>query len=145
MRLKDWLREERLAGHKTSRQEIADLLALSDRDLAACRTPGLVPDWRFSIAYNAASAACNAALAAAGYRTRGTGHHRTVIESLAHTIGADKSTVTRFDRFRKKRNVSGYDRADAISDLEVKEMTALAEELRRDVEKWLRSKHPGLL
>jgi len=34
--------------HKTSRQEIADLLAVADRDLEACQTPALIPDWQCS-------------------------------------------------------------------------------------------------
>jgi len=54
--------------HKTSTQEISDLLALVDRDLADCQLSELSPDWRLNIAYNAALQAATAALATAGYR-----------------------------------------------------------------------------
>ena len=46
MRLKQWLGFRWLTLHTTSRREIADLLAVVDRDLAPSRTPGLPADWR---------------------------------------------------------------------------------------------------
>ena len=39
-------------------------------------------------------------------------------------------SVRKFDTFRKKRNVSDYDRSDAVSELEVEEMRKLAAWLR---------------
>jgi hypothetical protein len=63
-----------------------------------------------SIAYNAALQASTAALAAAGYRASRDSHHFRVIESLALTIGADANLVATFDAYRKKRNISGYER-----------------------------------
>ena len=63
MSLKDWLKNGWLVEHKTSPQEITDLLGVMDRDLADCETPGLSPDWRLNIAYNAALQAATAALA----------------------------------------------------------------------------------
>lgn len=143
--MKDWLRENRLTDHKSSPQEIADLLGVIDRDLSACRTRGLVPDWQFSIAYNAALQAAHAALAASGYRTSGIGQHHTAIQSLAYTVRLDPKLVTKSDRFRKRRNMTGYDCADVVSDQEVREMMELAEELRRILGSWLRANHPALL
>jgi hypothetical protein len=66
MSLQEWFKFGWLKTHKTSRQEIADLFAVADRDLKACRTPELIADWRFNIAYNAALQLACAALAAAG-------------------------------------------------------------------------------
>lgn len=63
---RDWLRFGWLKEHKPSRQEIADVFAVADRDLKACRTPGLIRDWQFNIAYNAALQLASAALTAAG-------------------------------------------------------------------------------
>ena len=62
MSLKDWLKNGWLVEHKTSPQEITDLLGVMDRDLADCETPGLSPDWRLNIAYNAALQAATALL-----------------------------------------------------------------------------------
>jgi len=118
---------------------------VADRDLEACQTPGLHNDWRFNIAYNAALQLATAALAAAGYQAERSNHHFRVIESLALTLGTDAGPIRKFDLFRKKRNISDYERADRISDLEVDEMRDLAGKLRKDVEQWIRVKYPQYL
>ncbi len=145
MSLQDWLKSRWLIKHQTSRQEVLDLLSMADRDLVQCRTPHLSPDWQLNIAYSAALQAATAALAAAGYRAARDSHHYRVIQSLAYTIKADERLITQLDKFRKKRNISDYERAGAVSEQEAKEMFALAENLRNEVEKWLRSNYPKLL
>ncbi len=99
-------------------------------------------DWRFNIAYNAALQASTAALAAAGYRAAREAHHYRVIHPLQFTLGADATLIRRFDAFRKKRNLTSYEMGGIISDQEAKEMTAFAGQLRRRVERWIRSAHP---
>lgn len=116
-----------------------------DRDLADCRAAGLSSDWRLNIAYNAALQAATAALAAAGFRAGREAHHFRVIQSLAHTLGADAAFVARFDAFRKKRNIGGYERVGAVSDREADEMIAFAEEVRGRVVRWIGTDHPDLL
>jgi hypothetical protein len=145
MSLKDWLDNGWLLEHKTSSQEIAYLLAVADRDLADCETPGLSPDWRMAIAYNAGLQAAAAALAACGYRAARGAHHYRVIQPLLYTIEAPKDVVFLFDRLQKKRNIGEYDQAGAISDQEAKEMAELAMSLRKNIEEWLRQNHPELL
>jgi hypothetical protein len=124
--------------------EIADLFAVADRDLKACRTPDLGSDWQFNIAYNAALQLATAALAVAGYRAGRDGHHYRVIHSLEFTVAAGASLIRKFDIFRKKRNIADYERADTISELEAEEMRELAESLRKTVDAWIRKNHPGL-
>jgi hypothetical protein len=68
-----------------------------------------------------------------------------VIQSLAYTIKADASLIAQLDKFRKKRNISGYECAGVVSDQEAKEMFVLAKNLRDEVEKWLRLNHAELL
>jgi hypothetical protein len=143
--LEDWLKNGWLIEHKTSPAEIAELLAIADRDLADCRVPDLSPDWRLNIAYNAALQASTAALAACGYRASREAHHYRVIQSLALTIAADANLVRHFDLFRKKRNIGGYERAGAVSNQEAAEMIGLAERIRQQVTDWLNSNHPELL
>ena len=145
MGLQDWLKNRWLIEHKTSHQEVTDLLNMADRDLAQCQTPNLSPDWQLNIAYNAALQAATAALAAAGYRAAREAHHYRVIQSLAHTIKADATVIAQLDKFRKKRNVTEYERPGVVSEQEVKEMFALAKNLRDDVENWLKKTHPELL
>ena len=145
MSLQDWLNNRWLVEHETSRREIADLLGVIDRDMADCRTSGLSADWRSTIAYNAALQVAAAALAAAGYRAAREAHHYRVIQSLAYTIGLDSAVIAQLDGFRKKRNISDYERAGAVSDVEVREMISLAEKLRDELIKWLAANHPQLL
>ena len=142
--LKDWQRNGWLRHHKTSPEEIANLFAIVDRDLKASNTRGLHDDWRFNIAYNAALQLATAALAASGYQAERGAHHYRVIQSLEFTIRMDAKSVRKFDTFRKKRNVSDYDRSDAVSELEVEEMRKLAVWLRTEVEAWLKKNHPAL-
>lgn len=141
--LKDWLKNGWLKEHKTSREEVADLLAVADRDLAACKTPGLHNDWRFNIAYNAALQLASAALGIVGYKAERANHHYRVIDSLSHTLGTDALTVKKFDTFRKKRNISDYEQADTISEAEANDMRRLAEKLRGDLTAWIEKSYPA--
>ena len=142
MSLQDWLRNGWLTEHPCSRQEIADLFGVVDRDLHDCQTPGLSADWRLNIAYNAALQAAVAALAAEGYRTTRESHHHRAIQSLADTLGTDGCTISQLDVLRKKRNISDYERAGRVSDVEAEEMVLLAKKLREDLIRWLQSEHP---
>ena len=110
MSLQDWVKNGWLVEHQSSPQEIAELLDVADRDLKECEISGLSPDWKLNIAYNATLQTATAALAAARYRVKGEAHHYRVIQSLAYTIKAGATLIVQFDKFRKKRNISGYER-----------------------------------
>jgi len=144
MSLEDWLQNGWLTEHSASREEISDLFRLIDRDLKDCQTSALSEDWKLTIAYNAALQSAKAALAAAGYRATRKSHLYRIICSLEYTVEADRELIVLLDLFRKKRNISDYERAGAISDQEVQEAIGLAKSLRKTVEKWLRENHPEL-
>ena len=145
MILADWERNGWLTAHRTSGNEIRDLLAVVERDLSDSDAEGLSADWRMNIAYNAALQAATAALAAAGYRGSRDQHHYRVIQSLRETLRIDVQTVNTFDAFRKKRNVTGYERIGLVSDADADAMRALAVRLRDDVVAWLEKNHSDLL
>jgi hypothetical protein len=145
MSLSDWLKAQWLTEHKTAPQEIADLLAVVDRDLNASAVKGLDDDWRLAIAYNAALQCATAALAACGYRASREAHHHRVIQSLTYTIGAEAQLVAQLEAFRKKRNIGDYERAGVVSRAESAAMVTLAQSLRQEVGDWLRANHPDLL
>lgn len=145
MSLRDWQKNNWLVEHKSSPEEIAALLAIVERDLANAKVAGLAEDWRLSIAYNAALQAATAALAASGFRAAREQHNYRTIQSLALTIGWPAAKVDRFDRFRKKRNIGGYETAGVVSDQEAREVHELAVGLRNDVLAWLGKQHPKLL
>ena len=111
MSLEDWLGNGWLTKHKPSPREIAELFGVADRDLTDSQTKGLSPDSQLSLAYNAALQLATAALAATGYRAAREAHHYLVIQSLAYTTGTKADLVAQLDGFRKKRNVSDYERA----------------------------------
>ncbi len=145
MSLEIWVNNAWLKRHETSRQEISNLLAITDRDIEQSQTAGLGPEWRFDIAYNAALQSATAALAAAGYQAERANKHMRVIQSLEFTVGLDKQTIDFLDTCRRKRHVAVYEQVGAVSDQEAQEMTELAKELRFAVEKWLKQHYNDLL
>ncbi len=145
MSLREWARNGWLTEHKTSPEEIVELLGIADRDLKDAHTQGLSADWKLNIAYNAALQVATTALAASGYRAMREAHHFRTIQSLAYTLKIEEPLVAQLDRFRKKRNLSDYERAGLVSEQEAEEMVVLAKRLRKRAEEWLRAHHPKLL
>ena len=143
MTLSDWERNGWVLAHRPSSQEIADLLAIVDRDLADSQASGLSADWRLNIAYNAALQAATAALAASGFRASRDQHHYRVIQSLELTIGADRRVVSRLDAFPAA--MSSRAKARDLSEGEAREMRELAESIAHDVRAWLSKAHTELL
>lgn len=143
--LEDWLNEGHLKSYKTSRKEIEQLFAVFERDMADARVEALSVERKFESAYNAALVIARAALATSGYRTSGEGNHYWTIQSLAFTLQMDADTINRFNKFRQKRNTSNYEMIGVVSEQEVTEMIALAQELCNLVAKWLEENHPNLI
>jgi hypothetical protein len=143
--LQDWLNEKLIEKYRTSAGEIANLLHICDRDLEKVQIAELGPDWRLSIAHNAALQAATAALAAAGYRARNEGQHYRLIQSLAFTVNTKPAVIKQLDKFRKKRNMSDYERAGLVTEQEATEMIELAKQIRNDVEFWIRLNYPDLI
>jgi len=142
--LNEWQKNGWVIKHQSSRQEIEHLSKLIDRDLADCRISGLSADWRFNIAYNAALQCAQAALAAVGFRASKDGHHYRLIQSLKLTVDVDNRFVRKLDVFRKKRNVSEYNKAGSITEIELDEMIVLAGQLRKATKAWLAERYPEL-
>ncbi len=145
MSLSDWLEKGWLVKHRPDRRETRELVGIADRDIADAQAKGISIDTRLSLAYNAALQLAIAALAATGYRASHEAHHYRTIQSLAFTINASADLVDQLDGFRKKRNISDYERAGAVSEHEAGEMLALAKTLRKTVTGWLKNSHPELI
>jgi HEPN domain-containing protein len=142
-----WVSSGSLQRHTSSPEEIADLLSVVERDIAAAQTQGLSDDWKLTIAYNAALQAAKAALASAGFRVSPSekGHHYRLVESLRYTVEVPARDVDLLQRMKKKRHVSDYEVAGAVSENEAREMHELAVRIRDMVVGWLRKQHPKLL
>jgi len=146
MSLNDWLGSGFITEHRTSRQEIRELLALVDRDLHESETGTHSPEWKLAIAYNAILQAAKAALAATGYRVPKRGnHHYYTIQSLRFTLKADPSTILKIDAVQKKRNVGEYERAGTVSDREAQDALDLAKTTCEQVREWLQARHRRLM
>lgn len=143
--MKEWLRNDWLQKHRTSREEIQGLLGVVDRSLKDAQAPGLSSDGRFGFAYNAALQCAVAALAAEGYRPPRQSKHLRAIQSLEFTLGESRENVRLLDAARKKRNIAAYERSGSISDAEVEEMLVFARKLHSRLVKWLQEKHDELL
>jgi hypothetical protein len=145
MSLKLYLNHHWIRKHESSPDEISRLLAIADRDIEQSQTPGLGPEWRFDIAYNAVLQLATAARAASGYQAERQNKHLRTIECLEFTAGLDRATVTFLDRCRRKRHTAVYDQIGVISGHEADEMIAAAKKLRVAVQSWLEQNHSALL
>jgi hypothetical protein len=146
MSLEKWAEYGWLKAEPTSREEIAALLGIVDRDLNDARVEAVSGDRRFEAAFSAARTAANVALRACGYRTAAQlGHHQKTIESLELTLKADPRLIQKLKVFSRKRNATSYDSAGNISDQELAQAIKVAEELRQSVIAWLRENHPEFI
>ncbi|MBI1850568.1 MAG: hypothetical protein HYR85_09515 [Planctomycetes bacterium] len=146
MSLKEWADNGWLRPHQSSREEIAGLLTIVDRDIADAAERGISADWRFGIAYNAALKLSTILLHASGYRPERTLQHFRAIQALPLILGDHrKDDAAYLDACRIKRNTAEYDVAGAATDADGKELLEFAKTLRKDVLGWLKKHHAGLL
>jgi len=108
--LANLLRIGQLKEHPADVGEIARLLSAAERCIADARVRSVSPETRFDAAYRSITQAGLAALMAHGYRpdTNRPGHHVTIIQTLALTLGIDKRRVAVLDALRRKRNLADY-------------------------------------
>jgi hypothetical protein len=145
MTLQQWLDNSWLKAIPTSPKEIANLLAIVDRDMTDA-TGSVSSDWQFGIAYNAALKLCTILLRAEGYRAAtGLQHYRTLM-ALPLILGPSKDDDANYlDRCRNKRNKVEYDYVGGATEEDAKELLAFVKELRKEVIAWLEDHHPELL
>ena len=117
---------------------------MADRCLKDCQLEGLSSDGKLNMAHNAVLQAAAAALAAAGYKASREAYHYYLIQSLSLTLQLEKRLINRLDKFRRKRNVSDYERAGMVTEQEAQEIFEMAMQIRRQVDTWIRDNHPEL-
>src|SRR3954470_6612373 len=145
MSLERWANNGWLRPHRTSTQEIADLLAIVERDIADAGGD-VSADWRFGIAYNGALKLCTILLHASGYRPEKNLQHYRTITAMPLILGADRQDDADYlDVCRTKRNTVEYDRAGAATETDEVELIALLKKPHKDVLEWLKQNHPELL
>jgi len=145
MTLKIWANNGWLKPHKTSAEEVGNLLAIVHRDMDDAREHAISDDWRFGIAYNAALKLCTILLYAEGFRPdKNLAHYRT-LQALPLILGDKrKSDAEYLDTCRTKRNTVEYDYVGGVTGSEADELIEFVKALEKDVLAWLKSKHPEL-
>ena len=146
MSLQNLLKIGQIKAHPPDAVEVQQLLGAAGRNLADARVTTISPETRFDAGYKAIMQASLAALMANGFRpdTNRPGHHVTVVQGLALTIGLAPGRITILDTLRRKRNLSDYT-GDDIDDSSVEHCIAEAEQLLKDVTGWLNAQQPQLL
>ena len=137
------LTAHRVQTHVTSRQELDGLRAVVARAFSDANLPGLSTDRQFATAYNAVLQLAKIAIACAGYRVVGQGHHLTTFEAVELAMGRSVVPLARyFEPCRRKRNMLDYDMANVATETEVRELLEKAEEFRVLVEQWITGHYP---
>ena len=145
MILKQWADNGWLRSHRTSPEEIENLISIV-RDIADAQEEGISADWRFGIAYNAALKLCTILLYASGYRAERTLQHFRTIQAMPLIIGNERKEDAKYlDSCRIKRNVVEYDYVGGATDDDANELIGFAIDLREDVMVWLKKNYPQLL
>ena len=145
MSLQQWASSGWLRPHQTSREELGNLLAIVDRDLADAGG-GISADWRFGIAYNAALKLCTVLLYASGYRPEKAMAHYRTLQALPVILGEErKEDAAYLDACRAKRNAVEYDYVGGATAADADELIEFVRQLRPDVQRWLRTHRPELL
>lgn len=143
MSLKQLLSQGRLKPHRTSKEEIRNLLKIIKRDIKDSNLKGLSPDRKFATAYNAILQTATILLYCEGYKPHGIGHHFAVFEVMKEIMGRDYHDLADyFDSCRTKRNITDYSSADEISEREAEELIREAEKFLTVVVKWLKTNYP---
>jgi hypothetical protein len=145
MTLKQWSENGWLKPHKTSPQEIGNLLAIVERDIKDASQAEISADWSFGIAYNAALKLCTVLLYTKGYKAERTLQHYRTIQALPLIMGPERKNDTYYlESCRTKRNTVEYDYVGGATRDNALELIEFVKELKADVELWLEKNHPEL-
>jgi len=122
MKIDELLKKRRIHRHRASPEEIERLLELADRDIRMARiTMAEDWDWAFSIAYNAVLQSARAYMYSRGFRSAAEQGHKNTFAFMRAALGDElASTISYFDRMRKKRNQAIYDVAGLITEKEAR-------------------------
>ena len=147
MSLDQWHRNSWIKEWMTNASEIADLLAVVDREIADASVSGLSMDGRYMHAYDAALNLCAIALKASGFTVpKGAGHHKRTIESLPLILGTRfQATSDEIELASRLRGQAMYDRAEVVREEDATNLLATSTHLRSDILGWLRRTYPSLL
>ncbi len=144
--LKNWQNNGWLRSLQPTSEEIANLLAIAERDFSDAHRGNLSTDWKFGIAYNAALKLCTILLHAEGFRAEHGLHHYRTLMALPEILGPQRAADADYlESCRKKRNIVEYDLTGAVSETEAEELCRFVSEFITEVRNWLKNRHPELV
>lgn len=142
MNIDNFIKSGVLIRQESSKDEIADLLKIVERDLEDSAQTEISDDWQFGIAYNAALKLANILVRASGYRVKGQGHHMNTIAMIPLILGEHKNEDRDYlDACRRKRNIVEYDCIGGATSEDVKELREFVKEFQKEVLAWLSNKN----
>jgi hypothetical protein len=145
MSLKKWSEHGWLRPHRTSKEEIINLLQMVNRDLKDAEQD-ISSDRKFGIAYSAALRLFTVLLYAEGYRAERIQHHYRTIQALPLILGEKRKADAQYlDTCRTKRNIVEYDYMGSVTEDDAKELIEFSKELKKEVIDWLMAKHSELV
>ncbi len=145
MSLQNLLKIGQLEKHETNAEQVRRMLDSAERSITDARQESISPETRLDAAYRAITQLCMVALWANDCRPAKSkpGHHQTMIQSLAHSIGLDRDQMLLLDTFRVKRNAIDYT-GDDVDEASVDACIEAADNLLRHVAQWLTNNKPEL-
>jgi uncharacterized protein (UPF0332 family) len=145
MSLRELLEQNSIQRHRTSKEEIGNLIGLIRRDMQDAKVKGVSSDRRFTTAYNAVLQAATILLYCKGYKPKGAGHHFTVFKAMKEILRKDYYELADyFDSCRTKRNITDYNHIGGISESEAEELIKEADRFLEIVLNWLKRNYPHL-
>ena len=146
MSLPQWLENSWIREITPSRQCVADLLAVAEREIRDASLPGMSIDGKFDHSYDAVRSLCELALHAEGYTIpKGGRKHERAIESLSFTLGEDWTEQVDFlDQCRRLRHKTMYERCGVVQEKDANDLLSVARELSDDIQAWLKKHHADL-
>ena len=145
MSLQDWLENNWLVTHITSKQEISGLFSIVQRNLDDVKKD-ISTDSKFGLAYNAALNLCTILLYAKGYKATRSQHHFRTIKTLPLILGDTKQQDAEYlNTCRIKRNILDYDYSGGITFLDAEELIDFVVSFKKEVVNWLSANYPEYL
>lgn len=127
---------------ETSKQEVQDLINISNRDFKDSESSEISYDSQFSIAYNSALKLATVLMRGEGYRVKSGSHHMIVISLIPMILGEkfidDKDYL---DSCRRMRNIVEYESVGSATKESVAELREFIEEFKPNVLEFLRNKN----
>ena len=147
MSLNQWHENTWIQEVVPSKSGLQNMLNIADREISDAKLPQISVDGKFAHSYDALRSLCEAALYASGFIVpKGGRKHERSIQSLEFTLdGSFSEQIDYFDRCRRLRHKTVYERTGVIGQGEADILLKRTESLKQGLLEWLEKYHSKLL